>query len=287
MLKAVTGDLRVKISPILVIARKEFKDSLRNKWFIVLSIMFFLLILQIPYIVLMFMGFFSYSNIPISTGAYLTSSLSIGSLITLIIGSLSIVGEKEQGTLSYLLSQPVKKIEVIIGKFLGLLLVISLMMICGHGLAILPLIGETGINNIELNFFSYGIISMIGLSAVMLGISLVISLISATRMMAISLALFTWIFFTSIYNIGTLGNMLVMSGETKSFIYFIFLNPIEISKTILYLLINPIMNQDMSVRYMVNYFGMEGSFLPLYSGLIIWFTTAFIFSIVEFYSREY
>ena len=62
------------------------------------------------------------------------------------------------------------------------------------GLAILPLIGETGINNIGLNFFSYGIISMIGLSAVMLGISLVISLISATRMMAISLALFTWIF---------------------------------------------------------------------------------------------
>jgi len=277
----------VSISSILVIAKKELKDSIRNRWFLVLSGIFFLLILQIPYIVLMLLGLFSYANIPGKTGIFLTYAISLGGLIAIILGSLSIVSEKEQGTLSYLLSQPVRKLEVIIGKFLGLLLVISLMMSIGFGLAMLPSIGEAEINNIELGIFTYSILAMVSSAAVMIGISLAISVISASRTMAISLAVSTWLFFTIIYDIGLLGSMLITTNEIQAYFYFIFLNPIEISEMIMHLLLNPILNPDLSVRFMVNYFGVGGSFVPLSIAILVWSLTPIVFSIVEFYSREY
>ncbi len=277
----------MSISSILVIAKKELKDSIRNRWFLVLSGIFFLLILQIPYIVLMLLGLFSYANIPGKTGIFLTYAISLGGLIAIILGSLSIVSEKEQGTLSYLLSQPVRKLEVIIGKFLGLLLVISLMMSIGFGLAMLPSIGEAEINNIELGIFTYSILAMVSSAAVMIGISLAISVISASRTMAISLAVSTWLFFTIIYDIGLLGSMLITTNEIQAYFYFIFLNPIEISEMIMHLLLNPILNPDLSVRFMVNYFGVGGSFVPLSIAILVWSLTPIVFSIVEFYSREY
>tara|TARA_B100000315_G_C14533563_1_gene567334 strand:- start:58 stop:765 length:708 start_codon:yes stop_codon:yes gene_type:complete len=235
----------------------------------------------------MLLGLFSYANIPGKTGIFLTYAISLGGLIAIILGSLSIVSEKEQGTLSYLLSQPVRKLEVIIGKFLGLLLVISLMMSIGFGLAMLPSIGEAEINNIELGIFTYSILAMVSSAAVMIGISLAISVISASRTMAISLAVSTWLFFTIIYDIGLLGSMLITTNEIQAYFYFIFLNPIEISEMIMHLLLNPILNPDLSVRFMVNYFGVGGSFVPLSIAILVWSLTPIVFSIVEFYSREY
>jgi len=281
------GDDEMSISSILVIANKELKDSIRNRWFLILSAIFFLLILQIPYIALMLLGMFSYTNIPGKTGIFLAHAISLGGLITIIVGSLSIVSEKEQGTLSYLLSQPVRKLEVITGKFFGLLIAISLMMSIGFGLAMLPSIGETEINNIGFDNFIYSVLVMVSSAAVMLGISLAISVISSSRTMAISLALFTWLFFTVIYDSGFLGSLLITVNETQAYFYFIFLNPIEISSVIINLLLNPILSQALSVRFMVNFFGVGGSFVPLSVALLVWFIVPITFSVLEFYSREY
>jgi|TARA_B100002003_G_scaffold190034_1_gene178926 Cu-processing system permease protein len=280
------GD-ELPVSSILAIAKKEFKESISNRWFLVLSVIFFLLILQIPYIVLMLLGFFSYSNIPGKTGIFLAHAISFGGLITLIVGSLSIVTEKEQDTLSFLLTQPIRKLEIIIGKFFGLLLVISLMMSIGFGLAMLPSIGEEEIINIGFLNFIYSTLVMVGSASVMIGLSIAISVISASRTMAVSLALFTWLFFTLIYGSGFLGYMLITVNETQAYFYFIFLNPIEISNTIMHLILNPVLSPSLPARFMVNYFGIGGAFAPLTIGLLIWSVTPIIFSVIEFYSREY
>ena len=281
------GDDRVSISSILTIAKKEIKDSIRNRWFLVLSSIFFLLILQIPYIILMLLGLFSYENVPGKTGIFLAYAISLGGLITVIVGSLSIVSEKEQGTLSYLLSQPVRKIEIIIGKFMGLLLAISLMMSIGFGIAMLPSIGEAEINSIGLENFVYGVVTMFGATAVMLGISLAISVVSGSKTMAISLALFIWLFFTTIYDSGFLGTMLIAADETQAYFYLIFLNPIEISEVLMYMLLNPLFNSNLSVNFMINFFGIGGSFVPLSLAILVWVIVPLVFSVIEFYSREY
>ena len=170
----------MRLPPILIIAKKEFKDSITNRWFLVLSALFFLLVLQIPYISLVLLGLFPYSNIPGKIGTFLSVATSLGALITISIGALSISAEKEQRTISYLLSQPIRRIDVLIGKYIGLFLTISVIMIIGVGLALLPSFGGTNVAEMGMHDFFYGVIILVGMSAVMLAISFAISVVSAS-----------------------------------------------------------------------------------------------------------
>lgn len=279
------GEVELALSPLLIIAKKEFKDSITNRWFLILSAVFFLLILQIPYIVLVVLGLFPYSNIPGKVGTFITSAISLGALITIIMGSLGISGEKEQGTLTYLLSQPVRRIEVLLGKFLGLLLAISVIMVFGFGLALFPSFGGSNVVEMGLHDFTFGILTMIGLSAVMLGISLAISVVSFSRTMALSIALFVWLFLTVIYDRGLLGIIFISTGETQAFLYFIFLNPIQITQILAYLLIRPEFTAGLTVQFVLRYFG-AGAFVPLSLAMLAWLAAALAFSTIEFYFRD-
>ncbi len=275
----------MKLPPFAIIAKKELKDSITNRWFLILAAIFFLLILQIPYIALVLFGLFPYSNIPGKIGTFLTGAISLGALITIILGSLSVSGEREQGTITYLLSQPVRRIEVIFGKFLGLLTSISLVMVTGFGLALFPSLGESYVASMGLNDFFYGILVMVGLSAVILGISIAISVVSSSKAMSVSLALFVWLFLAVIYDMGFLGMIFIITGETQAFLYFILLNPIEITQILAYLLINPEMGPGFSTQFMIRYFG-SGAYVPLGLAMLAWLAAAISFSTIEFYFRD-
>lgn len=275
----------MKLPPFAIIAKKELKDSVTNRWFLILAAIFFLLILQIPYIALVLFGLFPYSNIPGKIGTFLTGAISLGALITILLGSLSVTGEREQGTITYLLSQPVRRIEVIVGKFLGLLTAISLIMVTGFGLALFPSFGESYVAAMGLHDFVFGILAMVGLSAVMLGISLAISVVSSSRVMAISIALFVWLFLAVIYDTGFLGMIFIVTGETQGLLYLILLNPIEITQILAYLLINPGISPGFSTQFMIRYLG-SGVYVSLGLAMLAWVAATISFSTIEFYFRD-
>ncbi len=276
----------MRLPPIAIIAKKEFRDSITNRWFLVLSALFFLLVLQIPYISLVLLGLFPYSNIPGKIGTFLSVATSLGALITISIGALSISAEKEQRTISYLLSQPIRRADVLIGKYIGLFLTISVIMVVGVGLALLPSFGGTNVAEIGMHDFFYGVIILVGMSAVMLAISFAISVVSASRAMAISIALFIWLFMTVIYDIGLLGVTFIASGESQSFLYFILFNPIETTRIIAFILIRPEFAPSISEQFMIRYFGFNGSLVPLTISMGAWFAAAMMFSTIEFYLRD-
>lgn len=276
----------MRLPPIVIIAKKEFKDSITNRWFLVLSALFFLLVLQIPYISLVLLGLFPYSNIPGKIGTFLSVATSLGALITISIGALSISAEKEQRTISYLLSQPIRRIDVLIGKYIGLFLTISVIMVVGVGLALLPSFGSTNVAEMGMHDFFYGVIILVGMSAVMLAVSFAISVVSASRAMAISIALFIWLFMTVIYDIGLLGIAFIASGESQSFLYFILFNPIETTRIIAFILIRPEFSPSISENFMIRYFGFNGSLVPLTISMGAWFAAAMVFSTIEFYLRD-
>jgi Cu-processing system permease protein len=276
----------MKIPPIAIIAKKEFKDSITNRWFLVLSALFFLLVLQIPYISLVLLGLFPYSNIPGKIGTFLSVATSLGALITISIGALSISAEKEQRTISYLLSQPIRRIDVLIGKYIGLFLTISVIMVVGVGLALLPSFGDSNVTELGIHDFLYGVIILVGMSAVMLAISFAISVVSASRAMAISIALFIWLFLTVIYDIGLLGVTFIASGESQSFLYFILFNPIETTRIIAFILIRPEFTPSISEQFMIRYFGFNGSLVPLTISMGAWFAAAMMFTTIEFHLRD-
>jgi ABC-type transport system involved in multi-copper enzyme maturation permease subunit len=118
--------------PTYTIAKKEFMDNIRNKWIIVLTIIFVILIIVFSYVA----GAGAetlFGNMQASAIGLLVISSTLIPLIAIILGFSTISGEAESGALYVVLSYPVRRIEVLLGKLLGLGLVIIVSIFLGFG----------------------------------------------------------------------------------------------------------------------------------------------------------
>ena len=61
--------------------------------------------------------------------------LMIVPLMGLTTGAGALAGERERGTLAYLLSQPVHRSEILLGKFFGLWVGITLALVLGFAVS--------------------------------------------------------------------------------------------------------------------------------------------------------
>ena len=114
------------------IAKKEFLDNIRNKWIIVLTIIFVILIIVFSYVAGAG-GEDIFGGMEASAMGLLVVSVILIPLIAIILGFSTISGEAESGALYVVLSYPVRRIEVLIGKLLGLGSVIIVSIFIGFG----------------------------------------------------------------------------------------------------------------------------------------------------------
>lgn len=127
-----------------------------------------------------------------------------GPLVGLILGFDTINRERNQGTLSKLLSQPIYRDTVINGKFLAGVVIIAVMMvsivlvITGLGLIILGIV--PGVEEIW-RIFIYLLISIIYISF-WLGIAILFSILFRSTATSALAALAVWIFFSFFVSIG-------------------------------------------------------------------------------------
>lgn len=113
------------------IAKKEFLDNIRNKWIILLTVLFVILIIVFSYVA--GGGEDTFGNMKNTVFGLLGISSLLVPLIAIILGFSTISGEAESGALYVVLSYPVRRIEVLLGKLLGLGSVIALSVIIGFG----------------------------------------------------------------------------------------------------------------------------------------------------------
>ena len=123
---------------IYTIAKKEFTDNIKNKWIIVLTIIFVLLIIVFSYVAGAGLDG-SLGNMELTVMGLLMISPLLIPLIAIILGFATIAGEAESGALYVVLSYPVRRIEVLLGKFFGLgsVLIVSIFIGFGFGGAII------------------------------------------------------------------------------------------------------------------------------------------------------
>jgi ABC-type transport system involved in multi-copper enzyme maturation permease subunit len=119
---------------IFAISKKEFLDNIRNKWSIALILIFLFLIILSSYLA----GDQSVGN-EIFGGMEdtIVTLLSISNLlipiIAIILGYSTISGEVENGSLSIVLSYPIKRVELLLCKFIGLGSVLFFSILIGFG----------------------------------------------------------------------------------------------------------------------------------------------------------
>ncbi|MFW6321480.1 MAG: ABC transporter permease [Halohasta sp.] len=110
----------------LVVARKDFEDSIRSRWLIGLTVLFVLLLAIISYIV---RGEGSANQVLQLASEVFTRTLV--PLIALVVAYNAITGEQKSGSLKLLLSLPHSRADVVFGKVAGRAAALSTAIIVG------------------------------------------------------------------------------------------------------------------------------------------------------------
>ena len=110
----------INLKSIYSIAKKEFMDNIRNKWIIAMIIIFLLLTILSSYLAGGQSGSDTFGGMEDTVVTLLSISTLLIPIIAIMLGYATISGEAENGSLSIVLSYPIKRIEVLIGKLFGL-----------------------------------------------------------------------------------------------------------------------------------------------------------------------
>ena len=199
---------------ILIIAAKEIQEGMRNRWVLATPLLLAALALTLS-----FLGSAPTGNVgvdPLDIVVVSLSSLTIFlvPLIALLLSHDAIVGEMERGTMLLLLSYPLGRRQVIFGKFLGHLAILSFATLFGYGAAALALaLTGTAISGDGLGAFAAMIGSSVLLGAVFIAIGYLTSTLAAERSTAGGIAIGIWLFFVLIYDMALLGGLVAAQGK--------------------------------------------------------------------------
>lgn len=215
-------------SQIRVIAGKEFRDRIRNRWLLAIAFIFALFALAIAYFGAVQQGEVGFHNIDVTIASLASLAIYLVPLIALILGYDAIVGEKERGSLELLLSMPISRFEILLGKYLGLSAALACSTALGFGAGLLPLAAHLDANDL-FNYAGF-VLSAILMGMAFLSVSLSISVIALDRVRASGVAIALWFFFVLIFDLLLMGALVISQGNLGSglFAALLMLNPTDV-----------------------------------------------------------
>lgn len=259
----------IELHQIITIASKEFKDRLRNRWVLGITIVFALFSLIIAYFGAAQQGTIGFRSIEITIASLVSLVIYLIPLIALILGFDAIVGERECGSLDLLLTMPITRLELILGKYLGLSAALTLSIVIGFGLAGMTLLNQMSIT--AMMHYSGFILSSILLGMAFLSLAIMLSVFSKNRAGASGLAIATWFFFVLIFDLLLLSILVISGGYYggEVFPYLMLLNPTDVFR-----ILNIFSLEDVRTLYgMATVFPEQLSHPALLSGVMfLWIT---------------
>lgn len=213
---------------VSTIAGKEFWDRIRNRWVLAVALVFTVFALVIAYFGGAQQGAVGFQSIGVTIASLVSLVIYLIPLIALVLGFDAIVGERERGSLDLLLSMPITRFELLLGKYLGLAAALAFSTIAGFGLVALVLSAQLDLNAL-FHYFGF-MLSSVLLGMAFLSIAVMLSVFAADRTRASGLAIATWFFFVLVFDLLLLGALVVTGGSYggEIFPYLLMLNPADV-----------------------------------------------------------
>ena len=202
---------------VLIVAHREIQEGLRNRWVLATTVLLAALALTLT-----FLGSAPTGSVgvrPLDVVIVSLSSLTIFllPLIALLISHDAIVGEMERGTMLLLLSYPVGRWQVLLGKVFGHVAVLTFATLLGYGAAAAAL-AATGAPIDEDSAIAFGAMmgSSVLLGAAFVAVGYLVSALVRDRGTAGGVSIGIWLVFVLIYDMALLGLLVVDQGRTVS-----------------------------------------------------------------------
>lgn len=248
-----------------LLARKELHDALRNRWFMLYTLVFTLLTLVLSWMGLASGQRYGLVGFGRTTASLINLVMLVVPLMGLTLGALSLAIEREQGTLLYVLAQPITAAEVLLGKLLGLAIALTATLSIGFGLSGLLLAWQG--STVGVGAF----IGLLGLSILLSIFSLSLGLLFSGALprtaAALGSALFAWLLLVFLGDLGLLGSVLVLHMPIEQLFVLSLLNPLQVFKfTAILLLQGDLQVLGPAGQYAMHTYGWH--LLPLSIGLL-------------------
>jgi Cu-processing system permease protein len=218
---------------MLTVANKEFHDGLRNRWLVSITVIFAILSIGLSYFGAAASGVEGITSLSTTVASLASLAVFLIPLIALLLSYDSFVGEQESGTLLLLLTYPLSKTQLLLGKFIGQGGIIALATLLGFGASALLLFFQLNDSAVLITF------SLFIASAILLGLSFtaiayIISLLVSEKSKAAGFALITWFLFALAFDLALLALLVGVDNglSQQGLMQLMMLNPADIFRLI-------------------------------------------------------
>jgi Cu-processing system permease protein len=258
------------MNAIVLCARQELLLAVRSRWLQLFAVVFAALALAVASAGYILSGGYGLQDFARTAASLVQLVLLIMPLTALTFGALSFTPER--GSAELLFAQPVSRVGVLAGRYLGLLISLAAAQAIGFGLAGLVLhrqSGETGL----AAFVAVVAISLV-LTAVFLSIAAMLAQArAARRARVLALALVVWFGAVVLYDVAVLGvaSQLRSGAASRLLITAVLVNPADAARTIALLAVEGTAAFGAASLALLRFTGGAGNAVLLTSiSLLVW-----------------
>ncbi len=218
------------MNAVFVIAVKEIRDGLRNRWVAATILLLAGLALSLYVLGSMPVGSVKASAMSVTVVSLSGLTVYLLPLIALMLSFDALVGEVERGTMLLLLAYPVRRWQVVGGKFIGHVCILILAILIGYGgtAVMIALTHESRWQDVGVYLAMMG--SSLLLGTVFVGLGYLVSAVARERASAAALAVGLWVVLVVAYDVALLGFAVADQGRMLGqdlFSLLLLINPTD------------------------------------------------------------
>lgn len=220
--------LRIEWRQVAILAMKEFRDRIRNRWVLAVAAVFTVFSLAIAWFGGAQQGAVGLQSAEATIASLVSLVIYLIPLIALLLGFDAVVGERERGSLDLLLALPITRGELLLGKYLGLAAALTLSTLAGFAAVAVLMAGQLGANGLY-HYLGF-MLSSVLLGLAFLSLAVLMSVLARDRTRASGLAIALWFGFVLVFDLLLLGALVASGGRVggDAFAYLLLLNPADV-----------------------------------------------------------
>jgi Cu-processing system permease protein len=214
--------------PVLAVARHELHDRMRSRWVLAVAALLALCALAIAWAGMAQQGQVGFGSIDVTLASLASLAVYLVPLVALLLGYDAIVGERERGSLDLMLSLPLTRRELLLGKFAGLATALAGATALGFAVALLPLARQ--IDAPGLWHYLGFVASAVLMGMAFLSMALALSVLARERAQASGAAIGVWFLFVLVFDLVLMGALVASGGALGSTVFgtLLLLNPADV-----------------------------------------------------------
>lgn len=203
----------MNLTKLLTFANNEFRTGLRNRWVVTAVVIMTLFSCVLAFAGSAPSGTTKVEPLTVLTVSLISLSVYMVPLLGLLLAYDAFAGERERGTLSLLLTYPIRRHEIVLGKFFGHSMILACAIGTGFGVAAL-LVASDGATAAALTAYGRLAASALLLGMAFLALGYVLSALSRQTATAAALSIGLWLVAVVLFDLVLLSALIADKGGT-------------------------------------------------------------------------